>query len=1204
MKKFYFFVVAALMGVSSMQAQTTIATLGFEDGDATGKSSQYALTPGLSTFGDWVNVKDVDLWNEKFADEALSGSYCFQGVNGSIAGNTWDRGFKIAQLPIKENTPYRVSFWIKADPVYTDDESTKNTALTAWLSQGIENFDKSICSKTGYNYGVQMTSGLTGEWQHISFVSYYTNADVLNNIIAGQSWVGNAVYPESFGGDGTKTYAEFYEGKLPNEFFLVINMYSPTTYLLDDITIEEGVTFNEATFSCSANAIKLDFGYQTNIAALANGNNGSFSLDPSCVTVTINGSPANVEFVEGKSDGFLYLFMADDVVMEDTDDIRVSFTPAADCPIIYPSDRRPNSDTESEMMVLGFQNEKAYNDESIDALPSSWSPAKMVSSIPENESFEIPSASLTNIAVTYDKALSLSTASATLTKNGVNTDLSAGMSLSADGKTINIAVSNLADGEYTLILEGVANSYEVPCEGAQEITFAVGEDHDTSVSEVVYSTNETFAETANGTFPVGWLANDNGTIHQYGLTEQGAVWNYNWGGNVGGGGTRAMTGYSGDLNGAAIYWRSMNGSNTLGTLTFGEQVKDYILEGGAIDPEMPEGIALQLDARKYQITIRMCAWKNLNGNTDAVNAENAPKYSFTLEDLNGNVYARFDDVIAMPNVNGAQDMAVTNVTRSVTDFTVDKAGYYMLKFSTTQPNGEYLLGGVDLITMPSKAAYWKQQLAAAIEQAEPILEAADLEEYNGETKTAFAAAINSAKNGHFTAPSEIQALIAQLSELGTAMQARVTNIDAFNQAIENADLAYLGLEGKYLDAEIAVTAKEMLDTYKNTNPSELSDETLAEVTPKLVTAAAQLGNVTTVVDILAWGGYKAFQTAETLGADGSAALNLTTDDRNVVNQVNIASTVALYQMLAESPVIADSLKTTVNYEAGTKIVVDGVYTDMSGEEVAASGIDFTGLIQNPRFYTFTTDGSADLQDNTVVGWNCEQLEGGHVHLANGASATEAQPVITSAINAYAGGAEYRFYQVIENVPVGVYDVYFATRTAIKNNPDGEGVKGVFNAMDDVTGIWDKYIFAQAGDGEPIMVPFAAGGSWFGHPTVIPGVTVKEGETLTIGFVENYISGMASGHDFDAELGEYTATDRWNTNTFAGEARLYFAAPLEGYDYAKAAQDLIDGVKTISNSSKSPVTDIFSATGIRLGSMQKGVNIVRRADGSAAKILVK
>ena len=235
---------------------------------------------------------------------------------------------------------------------------------------------------------------------------------------------------------------------------------------------------------------------------------------------------------------------------------------------------------------------------------------------------------------------------------------------------------------------------------------------------------------------------------------------------------------------------------------------------------MPEGISLKLDARKYQITIRMCAWKNLNGNTEAVNAENAPKYDFTLEDLDGNVYARFKDVVAMPNVNGAQNIAVTGVTRSVTDFTVDKAGYYILKFSTTQPNGEYLLGGVDLITMPSKAAYYKQLLAAAVEAAEAIFEIAEDEMYDGTTKTAFAEAINSAKTGHFTSPSEINALIAQLESLGEKMQARVTNIDAFNEAITNASLAYEQLEGKYLEAEIAVNAKNMLDTYETEDVSQ------------------------------------------------------------------------------------------------------------------------------------------------------------------------------------------------------------------------------------------------------------------------------------------------------------------------------------------------------------------------------------------------
>lgn len=1204
MKKIYLTMVAALLSAGSLRAQTTIATLGFESGDEKGKSSAYALTPGLSMYGDWVNVKEEDQWNEQFSIDKKSGEFSLFAANGMEAGNSWDRGFKIANLPIKENTPYRVSFWIKADPVYSDDTGVKNTSLTSWLSQGIENFDKSICSKSGYNYGVQMTSGMTGEWQHISFVSYYTNAETLNNIIKNQSWVGNAVYPEAFGGDGTKTYAEFYENKLPQEFFLIINMYSPTSYMLDDIKVEEGVTFNEATFSSSANAIKLDFGYQTNIANLANANNGTLSLDPSCVKVTINDAPAEVEFVEGKSDGFLYIFLTEDTYMEENDDVRVSFTPAEDCPIVYPSDRRPSADTESEMKVLGFSNEVAYFNDAIDALPSAWSPAVMVSSVPENESFEIPSETFTNIAVTYDKALDLTYASATLSKNGVDTDLTNAMSLSEDGKTVNIAVSNLADGEYTLTLSGVANSYQVACIDDQVITFAIGADDDTSISELVYTTNETFAATANGTFPVGWLADDNGTIHQYGLTDNGEVWNYNWGGNVGGGGCRAMTGYSGDLNGAAIYWRSMNGANALGTLTFGEQVKDYILSDGTIDPEMPEGIALKLDARKYQITIRMCAWKNLNGNTDAVNPDNAPKYNFTLEDLDGNVYARFDDVLAMPNVNGEQNKAVTGVTRSQTDFTVDKAGYYMLKFSTTQPNGEYLLGGVELITMPSKAAYWKQQLAEAVAKAKPILEGAFDEMYDGETKTNFAAAINTAENGHFTSPSEITALIAQLETLGGKMQARVDNIDNFYAAAFDAEEAYSTLEGKYLESEIAVNAKAAIDAVNGVNPSDLSDEDLAVVTPKLVTAAAQLKNVVDVVNILSWGGYKAFQTAQTLGADGNAALNLTSDDREVINQVNLNSTIALYNILAESNgVIADTLMTTALYD-GSYIVVDNEYVTTGNEDVAAQGVDFTCLIQNPHFYTFSNNAGADLQDNTIVGWNCEQFKNydeegniksqGAVHFS-GDAATEAKPVSDVMINAYGAGGEYKFYQVIENAPVGVYDVWIASRTA--SSTYGDNVFEPFNAYNDETGIWDKYIFAQVDDEEPMMTPFAIGG-WGTHPTVIKNVTVKKGSKLTIGIVEHYVSGKAT------KGGE--ARDFWDTNTFADDARLYFVAPLAGFDYAAAAKELSDGIEAVSTAERtsSAATGIYSLSGARMNSLQKGVNIVRRADGSVSKILVK
>ena len=236
MKKINLMIAAGLLASASMQAQTTIASVGFESGDQK-YTTELALTPGLGTLGDWVNVKDGDQWTEQYTSDKVSGEYAFHAENSSESGYSWDRGFKIGNLPIKENTPYRVSFWIKAEPTYIADDGERNTCLTAWLSQGIENYDKSFCSPTGANYGVEMTKGLTGEWQHISFVSYYKNGEVLNNVIANQSWVGNAVYPEAFGGDGTKTYADFYGGKLPETYFVVVNMYSPTIYTLDDIKV-------------------------------------------------------------------------------------------------------------------------------------------------------------------------------------------------------------------------------------------------------------------------------------------------------------------------------------------------------------------------------------------------------------------------------------------------------------------------------------------------------------------------------------------------------------------------------------------------------------------------------------------------------------------------------------------------------------------------------------------------------------------------------------------------------------------------------------------------------------------------------------------------------------------------------------------------------------------------------------------------------
>ena len=96
MRKLNLLIAAGLVASASVQAQTIVAELGFEQGDATGKSSKYSLSPGLSLFGDWVNVKDGDVWAENFADDKVSGEYAFKAVNAEPAANSWDRGFKIA----------------------------------------------------------------------------------------------------------------------------------------------------------------------------------------------------------------------------------------------------------------------------------------------------------------------------------------------------------------------------------------------------------------------------------------------------------------------------------------------------------------------------------------------------------------------------------------------------------------------------------------------------------------------------------------------------------------------------------------------------------------------------------------------------------------------------------------------------------------------------------------------------------------------------------------------------------------------------------------------------------------------------------------------------------------------------------------------------------------------------------------------------
>jgi len=1158
------------MAALGVQAQSTILSVGFEDGDSK-YTTDKAYTPG-GLFGDWVNRQEADAWNEKSTDNPHSGTYCMTMNNtNEYAGNTWDRGIKFG-LNLKDNTAYRVSFWVKAPETWENADSEEaNTYLKSSLGIGHEYCDMPISTKSGVQYYNNYTNGIfNDDWKHISYVTYFTNKadqDALSmNYTGKEDANGNIVVPQ---GD-----------PFPNYYFLIINAYNGTQYSLDDIKVEEGVTFNEATFL--ENAIKLDFGYPTNIADLAKANGGTYTLNPSCVKLTINGTETAVPFVEGKEDGYLYLFLDGEVSIPTDAEVRVSFTPAADCAIVYTSDKRPSSDTESEMKVLGFTDEVAYPADDITAVPSYMSAPVLVNTIPENNSFELDKADVAKVAFVYNKEVSIQYASAKYSRNGLDYDLK-DITLSEDKRTVYVGFSNVKDGEYTVTLSNIESSYGFSDESnpSQSVTFSVGVDDDTRVSQDIFVTD--FDNQMTGGVPQGWNTYNEAGYHYYGFNDEARTsqFNYNWGGQPGGGGTRLYEGFSGDFN-KAMYWGTRG--TTEGYATYGELVKDYVQADGSLSDDCPEGLALKLDPDKYQISFLMAAWKG------------EPTFTFTLEDLAGNVYAKFVDIKAAPNANGATGK-ITGSVKCVTDFTVDEPGYYVLRFTSCEAQWqEFLLANVKLITMPSKAAYYKQLLKAAAEKGDAALVAAEDEAYNGDTKTTLINAINRAKNEKFHSPTVVEALIDSIETLIYALEDRVENIDNYTVSVTLAQGELADLDAKYRNTAICQEAEAFVNKYSAIDPATLSDKELATVSTKLVNFKETIANITGIIDALTWGASQTAQAAALFNVDATAVSALSSNDRNVIDATNAEIAIALVKKIINKEDLTDLQTRVFDTSVVSEEDVEGnPEYDEAGHPTLFKAINLSCFINNAHLYRqYNVDG--------VPGWTINKCdvenEESTLNIGYSGTVSESIPVVDSQIEIY-GNSNYDFSQTINRLPAGNYKVCFQTRTP---NKQANGVHSsdviLYNAQD-ADGTWDKYIYAVAG-GETKVAPFTGADGL--TPTYIEDVKVTDG-TLTLGAHEFYVSGAARTWE-PASDSETDATDSWLGTTYVDYVNIYFMSPLEGVDYTKALQDIETAIEDIASDNNATVNAIYTVSGAKVNALQKGINLVKLSNGTVKKVLVK
>ena len=1182
MKKNYLLIAAGLLGAASLQAQTVVASLDFEDESQKGAfKTEYALTPELGFFGDWVNYKDTDEWDERSQDDPHSGEYCFMAANTGAIGQTWDRGFKLS-FPMKVETPYRVSFWAKIDPSYQGSDAgggrtLESTELTSWLSKGMENYDKSILS-----YGMDHKNGprdgvlFNGEWQHVSYVVYNPTAEAMDATIP--SWQGGGVFPARFGGQDGETYRSHFEEKLPEVYFFIANMFCPVTYYLDDIVIEEGVTVREVTYSDEI--IKVDFGYATNIATLAKANKGTLSLDKDLVTVTINGEEAEVVYVEGKEDGFLYINVA--AQMFEDDEVVVSFKGSEE--MLYSSANRPSSDTTGNVQVFGFKDEKAYWDETVETVFAAWGKPTMKSSVPVNNSFNLKAEDVKEVTVNFVSAVNIKNASAVLIKGAQKTSLTSAMQLSEDKKTITIPVSGLTDGAYKLVIENLKNENDEYADEPAEVNFEIGAPQGDAEEKIAVESD--YGNYDASTLPIGYSGTSDNSDRESTAAEP----------LTGLAGAPRMMGTPDNSN-HGIYWGARGGST--GILSFGKYAA-LSASGETLGDGITPEEALWLDEGTYVLTYKNASWDAASGNAYKVGIYDAAGTSIFLQEG------------LVPEITIAQGPAEGVIPTSEYEVAVPAPGYYYIEFEGNTGWSCWLLTSLSITGKPaSSGAAAMKKLKDAIETAQMNLNGAD-EKYDGTAKTALAEVIKKAQEGTYTNPQEVTEMVKELSAASQKLAERKANYDNFVKKLADAQSSIETLEGKYKTNAKVKDAEAIIKKYDGVDPKGFSDSELAAASKDVDGVPGILNNIKNIVDILTYRAARASELAKKLGVADEVidALDALADDATPdIEAANKHITLALYNAIANGDDL-DALKekkysSEVDEEFDETNEESVATHDADGHKLLLSGIPTSGYVRNPNFYTTNTD--AQVVD--FAGWTFEGLtyettneaEETETHTGTAKMTTAASvdnPVVTASLNPYGQSAEYKFYQVIENIPAGEYMVNIQTRTAAKNNPDSDGEYGFFNAQDE-NGVWDKYIFAQVDDEAPIMVPFTVGAyNDQGYATYIPGIKIKDGQKLTIGAVEHLVSGKASTHTWNEELGAYEPAAYWDTNTWVRNATLYFTAPLEGYDYKAAAQKLANDIETaIETVEAAPAKQngaLFNLAGQQVDENYKG--IVVTADG--------
>lgn len=432
-----------------------------------------------------INREEGDEWS--IADGGAVGK-CFNFFNSTDVlnpDNFWRRGVKFRNLPLEAGKSYRLSFRFKGSNTYSNGEADVKAKMRVGLMQGVENADISILGAGDKDQYREVSYFNPNEYETYNLMYYF--ADKAKQ---------DAKYDEQCA--DKEVYAEANKDK----YFATFNVFNPGDYYLDEVDLVEA---NIAGIIYNGDVIRVDLGYATNAKTLA-GTKGYYVLPNDCVSVKVGGSEVEVESVEARSDGYLYIFLANAV---EEGEVEVSFTNPAEGGLQYAEGEAITGN------VLNFT-EKAelkdtFNEE---GNITSWiyGEAQCVATTPLDGSFGLEG--ISEVTFTFDKEVCSG-------KNDINdgpvATLSDGTVLKLKEGTPEFTKSltfvsengNFTKGSYAVTLSDVVTSKGTTNSQNAMLTFEVGK---VQVSETVYTLagSCTFPDANPGGIPEGWTVYSDG----------------------------------------------------------------------------------------------------------------------------------------------------------------------------------------------------------------------------------------------------------------------------------------------------------------------------------------------------------------------------------------------------------------------------------------------------------------------------------------------------------------------------------------------------------------------------------------------------------------------------------------------------------------------------------------------------------------------